>query len=811
MRTATGPVILASAGRQRADLLRRLALIRLAGIGLSFLMVRLTVDPSPMAPGVLVTVTTLTILYTVPALFSRGLSERALNMLGVVSVAGDFVLTSTWVALTANDPFATDYVVYMIVALEAAVLYAEKGMAIFLGFFLLCFALIYYEKWVILHEVRQVGSAVFRFGIVTVMTLASGSLTSAIEKGRALAEVATSEALMESVRLEAVHQLARGLGSSLQVHEVLSRAEETLGQLFSGRWSGILLEDGAGMARLVASSREPEPFAIPMPPPERLPSVDETLVIDDIWASPLLDQMGVVPPESLRPYAAGVVVPLHVGGRRLGAIAVLGRAGERMGPEDVQVLESIAPQVSTALEHARLYEEARAQSLTDPLTHLPNRRAFDDRLAEELKRSQRHDRPLSLVLLDIDHFKVYNDAHGHTAGDDILRRLGSALQDRLLRQTDVAFRYGGEEFAVIMPEATAAQAEAVMARVHTMLAEEPMPLGEHQPGGFLTISAGISCRAHAGDDEVNLVESADLALFAAKQSGRNRTLVFESEMSASLTNWTRVLPGIIEAGSVHAVYQPIVRLEDGVVVAYEALARPDGRDAATNVEGMFAAAQRIGSLHDLDWLCFRACIGDAGELEPGQELFVNITLAALLDSTRDPEYVELALQAAGRSTREVVFEISEREAITDKQRLARILRSYRELGFRFALDDVGEGHSTFELLAAAEPEYVKIARSLVLDVEGMGSIGTIRALVEFARATGATVVAEGIEDNALGQRMRTLGVGLGQGYGLGRPAERSRGADTSHRSRGRRENLPEDPCSVAPHPEAVRPGHLANR
>jgi len=804
---ASGTAILTSADLRRAELLRRVALIRLAAIGLSFLMVRLTVDPSPMAPEVLVTVTAAMILYTVPGIFARGLSGRALNILALVSVAGDFVLTSTWVALTANDPFATDYVVYMVVALEAAVLYSLRGMAVFLGFFLLCFALVYYEKWVLLHQPRQVGSTVFRFGIVTVMALASGNLTAAIEKGREMAEAATSEALMESVRLEAVHQLARGLGSSLHRQEVLAKAETSLAQLFSGRWSGILLDDGAGFARLVASSREPEPFAIPMPPPELLPSVEETLLIDDIWASPALDQMGVVPPESLRQYAAGAVVPLHVGGRRLGAIVVLGRAGERPEPEDVRLLESIAPQVSTALEHARLYEEARSQSLTDPLTHLPNRRAFDDRLAEEMKRAQRHDRPLSLVLLDIDHFKVYNDAHGHNAGDDILRRMGNALQARLLRQTDVAFRYGGEEFAVIMTEATAAQAEAVMARVHAMLAEEPMPLGEHQPGGYLTISAGISCRATAGDDDIDLVESADLALFAAKQSGRNCTLVFDSEMSESLTNWTRALPGLLADGAVHAVYQPIVRLNDRAVVAYEALARPDGRDAGTNVEGMFAAAQRIGLLHDLDWLCFRAGLGDVGDLDAGQELFVNITLAALLDSTRDPEYVALAVSAAGRSTTEVVFEISEREAITDKHRLTRILRSYRELGFRFALDDVGEGHSTFELLAAAEPEYVKIARSLVQDVDGVGSMGTIRALVEFARTTGARVVAEGIEDDALGWRMRDLGVDLGQGYGLGRPAER---CHASERSGSRREDLPEQPGAAATDRQPVSPGHIAN-
>ena len=766
----TASVAPAAPNPQRSDLLVRIARIRWAAVALSLLMVKLTSTPQPMVPEVLVALTGVVALYNVPMTLSRRLPERWAARVGLAALAGDFILCTAWVGLTANDPTATNYVVYMVIALEAAVLYYWRGTAAFGAAFLVAFALIYVEKWGLFHEPRMIGSLVFRFGIVMVMAAASGSLSAASEDRRAGAEAAAREAFRESARLQTVHRLARGLGSSLRRDDVLEAAASALSVLFPGNWSGVLLDDGAGMSRLVAGNGVPNEIALPMPSDSRLPPVEQTLLIDDLWDSPILDAMGLVPPDSLRGYGVAAVVPLHVSSRRLGALVVLGLAGERFATDDIRVLEAITPQIATALDNARLYADAESLSLTDPLTRLGNRRAFDQRLDEEIGRANRHGRSVSLVILDIDHFKVYNDTHGHQAGDDILRRLAAALADRLLRLTDVAFRYGGEEFAVIMPETSAGQAEAVMRRVHEMLANEPLPLGDHQPGGYLTISAGIaSCDGHACTPAA-LVENADLALFGAKTSGRNRTLVFDSELSASLTNWTRVLPTILEGRALHAVYQPIVRLGDRDVVAYEALARPDGHLDGISVEGMFAAAQRMGMLHDLDWLSFRAAVGDATALPADQELFVNITLAALLDASRDPEYLELVMRWARRPATQVVFEISEREAVTDKPRLTRILQSYRALGFRFALDDVGEGHSTFELLAAAEPEYVKIARSLVIDADSTGSVGTIRALVEFARATGARVVAEGIADDASARRMHALGVELGQGYGLGRPA-----------------------------------------
>ena len=148
---------------------------------------------------------------------------------------------------------------------------------------------------------------------------------------------------------------------------------------------------------------------------------------------------------------------------------------------------------------------------------------------------------------------------------------------------------------------------------------------------------------------------------------------------------------------------------------------------------MFAAAQRMGWLLNLDWFCFRSAIEFATSLPTGTDLFVNITLTGLLDASRGPDWLELVLDFEKRPVRDIVLEINEREAVTDMARLKEIVASYRACGFRFALDDVGEGHSTFEVLAAIEPEFIKIARSMVVGADRPGSRGAIRGLVEFAR------------------------------------------------------------------------------
>jgi diguanylate cyclase (GGDEF)-like protein len=187
---------------------------------------------------------------------------------------------------------------------------------------------------------------------------------------------------------------------------------------------------------------------------------------------------------------------------------------------------------------AVLLEEVEKLSLTDALTGLGNRRAFDQRLAREVDRAGRYGLPLSLALLDIDNFKIANDTHGHLAGDEILRRLGRAFAHRMVRRTDLAYRYGGEEFAIVMPGTGPADAALAMARIHEAIRAEAIPMGDYEGDARLTISVGLTSAEGQEAVAADLIEQADQALYDAKAGGRNRTLVYDPSRSSTAPGLT---------------------------------------------------------------------------------------------------------------------------------------------------------------------------------------------------------------------------------------------------------------------------------
>jgi diguanylate cyclase (GGDEF)-like protein len=217
--------------------------------------------------------------------------------------------------------------------------------------------------------------------------------------------------------------------------------------------------------------------------------------------------------------------PIHIGSRTIGVMSFTDRAsGEAFDVKSLELFQAIAPQLAVAIDHAVLKERAgefEQLSVTDALTGLLNRRYIEARLAEEIKRSNRHGFPMSFMMLDVDHFKSYNDEFGHPAGDDALKTVGHVIRETL-RGADVAARFGGEEFSILLPQTTAEEAAAIAERIRTNLEETQFP---HRR---VTASIGIaSCSAElcASSD---LVSAADKALYEAKRRGRNRVLTFET-------------------------------------------------------------------------------------------------------------------------------------------------------------------------------------------------------------------------------------------------------------------------------------------
>lgn len=241
-------------------------------------------------------------------------------------------------------------------------------------------------------------------------------------------------------------------------------------------------------------------------------------------------------------------LPIFLEGRTAGVLNLADKkSGDVFSEQDLRLLQTMAAQATIAMERSTYYSqsvELRKISITDPLTGLLNRRYFHERLAEEADRATRHGHSLSLILIDIDNFKDYNDANGHPAGDRALVLVGRALRSSI-RAIDVVSRFGGEEFAVILPETRIEGALEIGERIRREIEGLYFPGEEHLPKGRLTISLGLAGFPDDAQDMKNLIQRADRALYLAKAQGRNRIVAYaapgEFDLEQPVLSWTRVL------------------------------------------------------------------------------------------------------------------------------------------------------------------------------------------------------------------------------------------------------------------------------
>ena len=416
---------------------------------------------------------------------------------------------------------------------------------------------------------------------------------------------------------------------------------------------------------------------------------------------------------------------------------------------------------------ARLHRAAVQRATRDGLTDLPNHRAFQDELERRLSQARRHGGELTLALVDIDDFRFHNDTYGHSHADRTLRQLAAALTAG--RAEDVAFRIGGDEFALLLPETTSAAATAAVRGVRERLRE-------HTAADF---SAGLAAVTDATEDAESLVNQADVALQEAKRRGGGETVAFGDVEGASVVTAakTRAVRKLLADGEMDAAYQPIWLADTSAVLGYEGLARP-AADRGINGPGeAFDIAGSIGRSVELDDLCRKAVLSGADALPSGALLFVNVTPQSLDGRRLAGDVLAAEVRAAGLEPERVVLEITERFDGRIDRIVAEAAR-LRALGFKIALDDVGAGNSGLQMMRELELDFVKIDRMvLVRAVTDITARAVLVSVIAFARETGTFVIAEGIEDEemlALARWPRPaeaelLGAQGVQGYLLGRP------------------------------------------
>ena len=410
-------------------------------------------------------------------------------------------------------------------------------------------------------------------------------------------------------------------------------------------------------------------------------------------------------------------------------------------------------------DHAKSLSMLHQAARVDALTGAINRRGWDEHINQVLNLARRPELSVAVAILDFDDFKDFNDSWGHQRGDQLLQQSVDAWRTAL-REEDILARYGGDEFSLILPGCDLHGAVLVLERVQQLT-----PEGQSCSVGVATWDGTES--------SADLIARVDDALYEGKKhkrAGEKRIYVARTDLGDGAVPWADRIPRLIEGHGIESVYQPIFNLADSTIFGYEALARPSDDLQAESVSGMFEAAKRIGYLRDLDWICRRAAMEGAPGEAATKALFVNVSVTSLIDPVHDVDQFLMLSSWAHRSPTDVVLEITEQEEERDLDRLGEVVHSYREAGFRFAIDDVGAGHSTLELLVATNPEFLKIASSLSATSATPAARSAIQAIMAFAKGQGTRVVAEGIETEEQLAALRDLGVGLGQGYLLGRPA-----------------------------------------
>jgi diguanylate cyclase (GGDEF)-like protein len=470
----------------------------------------------------------------------------------------------------------------------------------------------------------------------------------------------------------------------------------------------------------------------------------------------------------------GIVRPLVAlteGARAMGS----GQLDYRINLEGDDEFGKLATSINRMAERRLRSEEALRQAANqDSLTRLPNRVVFQDRLGEALDGANRIDRLVAVLMLDLDHFKDVNDTLGHPAGDALLKQVADRLTE-CARKSDTVSRLGGDEFGIIMTNLNSVTGVEVLARRIINSVGRPFELDGERV--FTGTSIGITVYPHDDRDPDKLIKNADMALYRAKQEGRNKYVLYDAQMNAVVQERKALeqdLRDALAADDLFINYQPKLDLESGRIVGAEALVRwyHEGRGMVS--PGQFIpVAEDAGLITGITDLVLRKVCRqirewlDAGleaprislNLSPAdfkRENLSNVIKQNLADSRLDPRYLEL--------------EITEGMAMGMSDSITDLLNEMRSLGIRIDIDDFGTGYSSMAYLSRFPIDALKIDQTFVRNiVTDSDSANITSAIIHLAQSLHLDVVAEGVEDKEQFEFLRERGCTEIQGYWISRP------------------------------------------
>jgi diguanylate cyclase (GGDEF)-like protein/PAS domain S-box-containing protein len=592
---------------------------------------------------------------------------------------------------------------------------------------------------------------------------------------------ATEEHARQARQQAAAAGLGRFALSEQDLDAVMQEVASVVAETLAVEHTGVLELSPAGdELRLVAGvGWEPGTVrravipAAPDHPVGRALRIGRPMIIEDAWdpeapeVAALLRRRGV---------ASGMTVQISGRDGPWGALTAHSQRPRRFAADETHFLAAVANVVSGAVDRHHTEEEVRHAALHDALTGLPNRTLALDRLEGALARRRRDGRDVAVLLLDLDLFKLVNDSYGHGIGDDLLVTLAPRLHDAV-RPSDTVARLGGDEFMVVCEQLDGARDAIQVAERVAQAVSQPIVLrsGEH----FITASIGIAMADSADRDTETLIRDADAAMYRAKERGRGRFELFDDVLRERVLTRMRTeteLRRALERDELRVVYQPVVDLADGSVVAVEALVRWQHPERGLLDPMEFVpVAEDSGLIEPLGRWVLEAACREGAALQtrfPGSSpllVCVNTSARQIADTAFPAEVAEIA-RRSGLVPGSLALEITETVLMEEAHAPVTVLAQMRDYGLRLMLDDFGTGYSSLGYLKRFPLDVVKVDRSFIA---GLGhdeeDSAIVAAVISMAHTLGLTVVAEGVERGEQIDQLRRLGCDRVQGRLLARP------------------------------------------
>ncbi|RDB44750.1 EAL domain-containing protein [Halomonas sp. DQ26W] len=408
----------------------------------------------------------------------------------------------------------------------------------------------------------------------------------------------------------------------------------------------------------------------------------------------------------------------------------------------------------------------------DPLTTLHNQRVFKDLLGYEVGRAQRHQDSFSLLMLDLDNFKSVNDRYGHAFGDQFLHAFAQALL-HTVRPGDFLARYGGDEFTVILPEADEEQAYSVAMRIARSLSELVLMAPDGSPVRATT-SIGIAVYPNHASNPRDLFLMADNMMYKAKRKGKNCIAVPDddevAEIFRAVGEKNQMVLSALEEQRILPYFQPIADVGSGEVVIHELLMRIKIGDRIVPAGEFIDIAESIGVIHKMDYQLIEKAFAEVRDQGYRGKLFINLSPRSLILGEFIDRIHKLALDH-GIVPERIVFELTERETVSNLQLLEKFVLDLKLEGFQFAIDDFGSGFSSFRYLKQFPIDVIKIEGEFIRNMlDDDMYMAFVKSIVTLARSLGVATVAEFIENEEVLAAVRELGIDYGQGFHLGHPS-----------------------------------------